>query len=281
MTSHDAVSAARSWSGQSGIGHTGTLDPGAAGVLVLAVGRATRLARYVLEGSKTYRAELRLGVKTTTQDAAGELTATADASAVDRSSLEAAVKRRIGPGYQVPPMVSAIKHRGVPLYRLARRGEEVPRQPRPVTFHRLELIEFRPGREAAALLDVECSAGTYIRTLCAELGDELGVGAHLSFLVRTASGPFRLEDACTLEELASGGLVRWLLPPAAGVAGWPKVVLADTSAHSILHGRPVVVEGGPQGMVQVLGGDGRLLAMAEAISLGDSRRLLPRVVLGS
>lgn len=281
MTSHDAVSAARRWSGQAAIGHTGTLDPGAAGVLVLAVGRATRLARYVLEGAKAYRAEMTLGVKTTTQDAAGEVTATADASLISRELLEAAIGRRSGQGHQVPPMVSAIKRDGVPLYRLARRGEEIPRQPRPVTFHRLDLLEFRPGRQALAMLDVECSAGTYIRTLCADLGDDLGVGAHLSFLVRTASGPFRLEDACTLEELSEGGMSRWLLPPATGVAGWPKVVLGDADARRMLHGRPVTVGGGPQGTVQVVDGDGRLLAMAEAMSLEDARRLLPRVVLGS
>ncbi|HCC32826.1 MAG TPA: tRNA pseudouridine(55) synthase TruB [Clostridiales bacterium] len=281
MTSHDAVSAARRWSGQATIGHTGTLDPGAAGVLVLAVGRATRLARYILEGTKAYRAEMTLGVKTATQDAAGEVTATADATPIGRELLEAAIRLRVGQGYQVPPMVSAIKRDGVPLYRLARRGEEVVRAPRPITFYRIDLLEFRPGRQAVAMLDVECSAGTYIRTLCADLGDDLGVGAHLSFLVRTASGPFRLEDACTLEELSEEGMSRWLLPPAAGVTGWPKVVLGDADARRMLHGRAVTVDGGPHGTVQVIDGDGRLLAMAEARSLGDGRRLWPRVVLGS
>jgi len=250
-------------------------------VLVLAVGRATRLARYILEGTKAYRAEMTLGVKTATQDAAGEVTATADATPIGRELLEAAIRLRVGQGYQVPPMVSAIKRDGVPLYRLARRGEEVVRAPRPITFYRIDLLEFRPGRQAVAMLDVECSAGTYIRTLCADLGDDLGVGAHLSFLVRTASGPFRLEDACTLEELSEEGMSRWLLPPAAGVTGWPKVVLGDADARRMLHGRAVTVDGGPHGTVQVIDGDGRLLAMAEARSLGDGRRLWPRVVLGS
>ncbi len=250
-------------------------------MLVLAVGRATRLSRYVLEGSKTYRAEMTLGKTTTTQDADGEVVATADASSISRPLVEGALKRRLGPGYQLPPMVSAIKRDGVPLYRLARRGEEVARAPRPLTFHRLDLLEFRPGRQAVAMLDVECSAGTYVRTLCADLGDDLGVGAHLSFLVRTASGPFRLEDACTLEELTEQGLSRRLLPPAAGVAAWPRVILEDDEARRILQGRPVTVGAGPGGTVQVAARDGRLLAMAEAVSLGERRRLLPRVVLGS
>lgn len=249
--------------------------------MVLAYGRATRLARYVLEGRKAYRAEMTLGVKTATEDAAGEVIATVDASSVSHELLEGAIRRRVGQGFQVPPMVSAIKCDGVPLYRLARRGEEVVRPPRPATFYRLDLLWFRPGRRGVAMLDVECSAGTYLRTLCADLGADLGVGAHLSFLVRTASGPFRLEEACTLEELSEGGLSRWLLPPAAGVAGRPRVVLGDADARRMLHGHPVTVEHGPLGSVQVIAGDGRLLAMAEAISLGDRRRLLPRVVLGS
>lgn len=278
MTSHDVVAQCRRLLNQSRIGHTGTLDPGAAGVLVVACGRATRLARYLLESVKAYRAEVRLGVATDTQDASGTVIGRGDTSGVTAEELAHILARRRGPGTQVPPMVSAVKQQGVPLHRLARRGEEVARKPRPVVFHRLELLEYRrEGDRAVARLDVECSAGTYVRALCADVGDDLGVGGHLAFLVRTASGPFTLDDSVTLEELAAGPEL-WLIDPGEGVRHFPAVEVEGRDRDRVLHGNPVPALAGPTGTVRVMAG-GRLLAMAEAIDDGPGRRLLPRVVV--
>lgn len=240
MTSHDVVDWVRHRTGVRKAGHTGTLDPGAAGVLPVCLGKATRITEYLLEDRKRYRGESVLGTATTTGDAAGEVVARADASAVTPSKLMAAMDRFRGTIEQVPPMASALKYRGQPLYRMARQGVEVPRAARQVTIFALKLLAFSPGREARALLEVECSKGTYIRALFRDLGEVLGCGAHLGFLLRTGAGPFTVDDAWTLEEIeraASAGELDGIIKPTlSAVPGLERVVLSPDEARRVADG---------------------------------------------
>jgi tRNA pseudouridine55 synthase len=248
------------------VGHTGTLDPGASGVLVVCLGRATRLSEFLMDVDKEYRVELRLGVRTTTGDAYGEVlpppepatprplgTAGSrygprDHSARDwtgrRAAVEAVLRRFIGRILQVPPMVSAIHHEGARLYELARRGEVVDLQPRPIVVHRIDIVTH--DREwTRLLLHVVCGKGTYIRKLCADIGDALGYGGYAHFMVRTRTGTFGVEDARTIEELdalaAQGALEGALISMDDAVAHLPAVDLSDQSVSDVLHGHAVPV----------------------------------------
>jgi tRNA pseudouridine55 synthase len=208
MTSHDVVARVRRLAGQRRVGHGGTLDPPATGVLVLALGRATRLLPFLPTEPKRYLAEVAFGAETDTLDATGTVTATADAAGVDEIALRGALAGFVGPQLQVPPMVSAIKVGGERLYAKARRGEQVDRVPRPIVISQLELVGFTAGERPRATLEVVCSGGTYVRSLAADLGRALGTLAHLATLRRTAVGRFTEHDAHTLaelEELAGGG----------------------------------------------------------------------------
>ena len=246
MTSHDVVDVVRRTVGQRRVGHTGTLDPGAAGVLVCCLGRATRLSEFLMEADKEYRVELRLGTRTSTGDAYGEVLPACETPgvrrALTRAALEGVLKRFTGEILQVPPMVSAIHHEGTRLYQLARRGETVDLQPRSVTVHRIEILRF-DREQAAALLEVACGKGTYIRKLCADVGDALGVGGYAHFMVRTRAGGFEIRDAMTLEELAaaaaSGGLGDAVVPMDRAVAHLPAVDLSDRSVAEVMNGHPV------------------------------------------
>ena len=246
MTSHDVVDVVRRTVGQRRVGHTGTLDPGAAGVLVCCLGRATRLSEFLMEADKEYRVELRLGTRTSTGDAYGEVLPACETPgvrrAVTRAALEGVLKRFTGEILQVPPMVSAIHHEGTRLYQLARRGEMVDLQPRSVTVHRIEILRF-DREQAAALLEVACGKGTYIRKLCADVGDALGVGGYAHFMVRTRAGGFEIRDAMTLEELAAaaaaGGLEDAVVPMDQAVAHLPAVDLSDRSVAEVMNGHPV------------------------------------------
>lgn len=197
-TSHDVVARVRRILGERRIGHAGTLDPAAVGVLPLAVGDATRTIEYLAEASKTYLAEITLGVTTDSYDGDGRVTATADASVVTRAQVEAALPAFRGEIEQVPPMYSAIQIGGRRLHELARAGQEIERPARPITIYRLDLVDWSPP---AFSLVVDCSKGTYVRSLAHDLGERLGVGAHLSNLVRLRTGPFTLCDAVTLDTL--------------------------------------------------------------------------------
>jgi tRNA pseudouridine55 synthase len=246
MTSHDVVDVVRRATGIRRVGHTGTLDPGAAGVLVCCVGRATRLSEFLMEADKEYRVELRLGVRTSTGDGYGDVLPGPDPQglrrAVTRSSLEAVIKRFTGEILQVPPMVSAIHHEGVRLYELARRGEVVELQPRPVTVHRLQILRF-DREQGTVLLDVVCGKGTYIRKLCADIGDALGVGGYAQFMVRTRAGQFEIRDAMTLEELAAAAAESRLrdavISMDGAVAHLPVVDLPERSVVDVMNGHPV------------------------------------------
>src|SRR6266571_5188202 len=225
MTSHDVVARVRRLTGQRRVGHGGTLDPPATGVLVVALGRATRLLPYLPMEPKRYRAAVAFGAETDTLDAAGTVVATADATAVDRRAVERALARFVGPGEQVPPMVSAVKAGG---------GETVERAPRPITVYALDLVDFVPGDRPLATVDVACSGGTYVRALAADLGRAVGSLAHLAALRRTAVGRFTEEAAHPLAELetlaGAGELGSVLLDPAAAMA--PVEVRALSAAEA-------------------------------------------------
>jgi tRNA pseudouridine55 synthase len=278
ITSHDVVARVRRLAGQRRVGHGGTLDPPATGVLVLALGRATRLLPFLPTEPKRYLAEVAFGAETDTLDATGTVTATADAAEVDEAALRTALAGFVGPQLQVPPMVSAIKVGGERLYAKARRGEEVDRAPRPIVIRELELLGFTGGERPRATLEVACSGGTYVRSLAADLGRALGTLAHLATLRRTAVGRFTEADAHTLgelEELAGGEqLAGALLDPAAAMASTPTRALDPGEAAALANGRALDPTGRP-GPVAAVGPDGRLVAVVE----DRDGRARPRVVL--
>jgi len=199
LTSHDVVARVRRITRVQKVGHAGTLDPAATGVLVVLVGKATRLAQFFVELEKCYRGRVVLGVTTDTQDSVGKVESTADPSGVTRLQIEEAFAAFEGRTEQIPPMVSALKRDGTPLYVLARRGEVVERAPRPITITDLKILSVEmPEVE----FEMTCSRGTYVRTVAADIGERLGCGAHLGRLVRTAVGPFHVDDATSLDDLA-------------------------------------------------------------------------------
>ncbi len=240
MTSHDVVARVRRVSGQRRIGHAGTLDPMATGVLVLALGAATRLIAYVQEETrKTYLAHVQLGAITSSDDADGEILATSAVPPLTSAQLDLALDAFRGEIQQVPPMVSALHHEGQRLYDLARRGIEVDRPARPVIVYDLALLEYQ---EPTVELTVTCGTGTYIRAIARDLGAALGCGAHLAALRRTAVGTFTVGDAVPLAELMDGGttaVLRHLLPPETAVADWLRVELDAAAVARIRNGLPV------------------------------------------
>jgi tRNA pseudouridine55 synthase len=267
-TSHDVVDAARRWLGTRRVGHLGTLDPLATGVLPLAVREATKLAPFLVAGGKVYRARLHLGRETDTLDAEGRVLREHEGPLPDEASVRAACAAFVGETLQIPPMFSAVKQGGVPLHRLARRGEEVERAPRRVTLERIELRRFEPPELE---LEVVCSAGTYVRTLAADIGARLGCGAHLAGLRRTRSGPFEIGAAATTDELearaAAGTLEALLVAEAAGL-GLPTLQLGPEEALRVSHGGPIPSPRAPDRLqagerLAALAPDGKLLAVLE------------------
>ena len=237
-TSFQVVSLVRRLSGVRRVGHAGTLDPSATGVLVVCLGQATRLVEYMMEATKVYRAEVHLGITTDTLDATGTPVSQADPSNIDRRQVEEALTAFVGEIDQVPPMFSALKYNGEPLYRYARAQRQVERQARRVTIHRLQLLAFRPP---LATIEVECGKGTYIRALAHDLGQQLGCGAHLAALARLRVGPFTLDDACSLPQLeAAFQEGRWqslLHPPDAALPSLPAVTLSEPQERAVRFGQ--------------------------------------------
>jgi len=279
-TSHDVVARARKLLNTSRVGHSGTLDPDATGVLLLGVGRATRLLRFTSEHTKSYVCEIVLGTETNTLDAAGEVTATHDMSGVADDDVLAAAAALTGDLLQVPPMVSAVKIDGKRLHELAREGIEVERAPRPVTVSRFDVtpVDGQPGVWRA---EVDCSSGTYVRVLAADLGHALGGGAHLRELRRTAIGPFTVADAVALDDLG----LEAVRPPLALVADRAAAQVDDAVALDVAHGKvlPVEIIGPPLAdgaelptWWPVLAPDGSLLAIYEPHRGGTAK---PAVVL--
>ena len=198
MTSHDVVAKLRRVYHTKKVGHTGTLDPDAIGVLPICVGQATRLVEYFTEKDKTYKVIMKFGNETTTQDSSGEVTITTELPTLSKAEFCAVTEQFIGEIQQVPPMYSAIKKDGQPLYKLAREGVEVKIEPRPVTIHGIKVLMYN---KESAMLEVHCGKGTYIRTLCQDLARACGSSAHMTYLMRLSSGDFNISDAVPLARL--------------------------------------------------------------------------------
>jgi tRNA pseudouridine55 synthase len=260
ITSHDVVDQVRKRLRPRKVGHAGTLDPDATGVLVLGLGRATRFLDYAQAEPKRYVAVASFGTVTTTQDASGDVVERRPPE-FDRADLEEALQRFRGSIDQVPPMVSAVKVKGERLYARARRGESVERPARRVVIHELELRSFVPGVHSEATLEIECSAGTYIRTLVHDLGRDLGCGAHLVVLRRVAAGGFTEDDAVPLDRV-SNDRIRPLLDV---VTRLPRLELSDPEAALVRDGRPLANTGplAPGEITAVVRGD-RLLGVYRA-----------------
>ncbi|MGH7261555.1 MAG: tRNA pseudouridine(55) synthase TruB [Nitrospiraceae bacterium] len=239
-TSHDIVAKVRGLLKGPKVGHAGTLDPAATGVLPVLVGRGTRIAEYLLDWDKEYRAVLRLGQTTDTQDATGTVLATRSLDGLTGGQIRSAIARFQGRITQVPPMYSAVKVDGVPLYKSARAGKTVEREPRTVEIYELEVLAIAG---ADVTLRVRCSKGTYVRTLCADVGDALGVGGHLRSLQRTRVGPLAVEQALTLEEIGArvvaGRLAEDLLTLDGALATVPAIVVDERTAERVRHGAAI------------------------------------------
>jgi len=279
-TSHDVVDAARGWLGIRRIGHLGTLDPQATGVLPLAVRGATKLATFFQESGKAYEGTVRLGVSTDTLDGEGEVVSRYDGPLPDEAAVRAAMQPFVGEIEQIPPMYSAVKRDGVPLHRLARQGEEVPREPKKVVIRRLELLGFEPPDVRIA---VECGPGTYVRTLAHDLGQALGCGAYLAALRRTRSDPFDASQAldfATCEAAAKEHRLEALLVPPEEALGLPVERLARRAVDALAHGEHIAAgkleRSAPGTRVSAVDEEGVFVAVLE---LRADRRLWPLRVL--
>jgi tRNA pseudouridine55 synthase len=278
-TSHDVVERVRRVLGVARAGHTGTLDPFATGVLPVCLGKATRLARFLAESDKSYRATVRLGFATTTDDLTGEPLGPRGEAAVAEESVRRACRALTGELRQVPPAFSAKRVEGQRLYDLARRGVAVERPAVPVTVHTLDVVAVEGDRVE---LEVRCSAGTYVRALARDLGEALGTGAHLAALRRTEAGGFTLQDAVTWGDLDAGGTADRLVPLARALPQLPAVVVTEEGAAAVRHGRGLerrlVAEGFPEtpaARVRVLDTGGHLLALAVPRGFGPTVPGLP------
>lgn len=238
-TSFQMVALVRRLSGVRKVGHSGTLDPDATGVLPILIGRATKLARFLTESKKTYRAQIEFGVTTDTYDSSGAVIQTTDTSSITIDKVESALEGFLGDIEQIPPMYSAIKHQGKPLYHLARAGIEVPRKPRNVTIFKLDIIKWE---NPVLTIEVECSKGTYIRSIAHDLGHIMGCGAHLAGLIRTQSGPFHVNESVSVDQLEECSRERqWemLMHPLDSVlTHLDAVVVSAEDEESISCGRP-------------------------------------------
>jgi tRNA pseudouridine55 synthase len=272
ITSQAAVSRAKRALGAAKVGHTGTLDPLATGLLPLTLGEATKFSHTLLDADKAYRATVRLGMTTTTGDLEGEVLTTASV-AVDRPRVEAALRGFAGEIVQIPPMYSALKHAGKPLYEYARAGTDVPREPRRVIIRSLALESFE---SPDLCIDVVCSKGTYIRVLGEDIGKVLGCGATLAALRRTKVGDFAVDAAITLDELEAmqpAERLARLMPADALLASLPSLELEAADVLRIVQGQPVRCPVGLTGLVRVYGAGQAFLGVAEASCEGA---LLPR-----
>lgn len=279
MTSHDVVARVRRILGQKKVGHTGTLDPFATGVLPVALGEGTKAIPFLDESRKEYHAVMRLGEETDTQDLTGQVISRGDWRQLTPDGIDAVARLFVGPISQVPPMFSALKRDGIPLYKLARQGAEVERQPRNIEI--FSLILQRTELPDIAF-SVVCSRGTYVRTLAADMGGRLGCGAHLRELRRIRSGPFAIENAVTLEQLAdaaaSDTIQALVVSPLAALSPLPELLLTERGVAKV--GNGIVPDAGDiesGGCMALSGGrvrlsrSGRLVAVAEAAVVNDGR----------
>ena len=278
MSSNDAVQRVKRIYSARKVGHTGSLDPLATGVLPLCLGEATKFSQYLLTSDKTYVATLCLGVSTDSGDADGEVLEERALEDVSRERIESALDEFRGDIEQVPSMFSAVKHQGQPLYKLARQGIEIEREARPVTVYRNEIVDYAGDR---LTLEIHCSKGTYVRTIAHDLGEQLGCGAHVMALRRTTAGPYQEGDLVTLDEMNRMAeldrLDELLQPVATAVGQWPTVELAAAPAFYLKQGQPVLVPHAPtEGWVRLYeleNDDGRFIGVGEILTDG---RVAPR-----
>ena len=271
MTSNGALQRAKRLFTAAKAGHTGALDPLATGVLPLCFGEATKFSQFLLDADKGYLSTIVLGIATDTADADGQVIARKEATAVDADAVLHAMATLTGAIEQVPPMYSALKVDGQPLYKRARAGEEVERSARPVRIHHFELLDYTPGEAAEISAAVLCSKGTYIRALAEDLGTALNLPAHVKTLRRTQAGPFELTNAVTLAQLEAAvdagsedSLDALLLPVDASLTHLPSVLLSEAATFYIRKGQTVVVPNGPQsGMVRIVDTEGEFLGVGK------------------
>ena len=284
MSSNAALQYAKRLFGAAKAGHTGSLDPLATGVLPLCFGEATKFSQFLLDADKGYESTFVLGVGTDTADADGAVIAQASAVHLTEDVVTQAMATLTGAIEQVPPMYSALKVDGQPLYKRARAGEQVERTARPVEIYCFELLSFEPGEQVRLGVKVRCSKGTYIRTLAEDLGAALGVPAHVATLRRCQSGPFALDDCVTPEQLtavkASGtetDLDALLQPIESGIQHLPRLSLSEAATFYIRQGQPVLVPNGPQsGMVRIADAGGLFLGVGD---MRDDGKLAPKRLL--
>jgi len=269
MTSHDVVQAVRNGTNLRRAGHTGTLDPRASGVLVILVGPAVRLSEYVSASDKRYQAIIRMGGKTDTFDADGTFTQdTNETIDVTEQQFEDVLKTFVGEIEQTPPPYSAVKVQGRKAYEMARKGEDVKLEPRKITVHHLEVLEWAPPE---VVIDVHCSSGTYVRSLANDLGEKLGCGAYLVGLRRTKSGRFSLRDAVPLRKLqeafTAGNWYQYLIPAAEALGDWPSIELSPDDVEGVRHGHRVTAEPDTKvgSRVRGVSTQGELVALMECV----------------
>ena len=272
MSSNAALQTVKRLFNANKAGHTGNLDPLATGLLPICFGEATKISSYLLDSDKRYIGTCKLGVRTRTADSEGEVLETRSVGNLTEQQVKQVLQGFIGQIEQIPPMHSAVKINGTPLYKLAREGREIERKSRRVSIYQLEMLRLE-GDELD--IDVHCSKGTYVRTLAEEIGEALACGAHLSALRRTASGPFELEQAVTMPELAHlaedgfESLDRLLLPPEEALSDWPMVCLSHNSAYYLQQGQAVQVPKAPSsGWVRLRRDDGQFLGIGQILEDG-------------
>ncbi|NLW44694.1 MAG: tRNA pseudouridine(55) synthase TruB [Syntrophomonadaceae bacterium] len=282
ITSYDVIRRLKPFLPPTRIGHLGTLDPIATGVLPIAVGYATRLIGYIRDNTKEYLAEMVLGGISDTQDKTGRIT-TVTREPVSETAIAKALKGMVGEIEQIPPMYSAVRHRGRRLYELAREGMTVHAKPRTVTVYYIELLEIvqENGRQMVRL-KIGCSSGTYVRTICHDVGQTLGCGAYLNSLTRLRSGPFRIDEACGLDALIEhpGEISTRLLPPDFPLQDIPVAVLEPQQVWSVANGSPVLWPGAEDNeLYRLYDQSGNLLAIARCRANEKGRVLQPEKVL--
>ncbi|MGH2581615.1 MAG: tRNA pseudouridine(55) synthase TruB [Anaerolineales bacterium] len=264
LTSHDVVQIIRRGTGIRRAGHTGTLDPRASGVLVVLIGPAVRLSEFVSAEDKRYQATIQLGSSTDTYDSEGVSSSPPVAVNVEKEAFTELLKKFIGEIEQKPPPYSAVKVQGQRAYDMARRGEEVDLEPRIIHVHSLELLEWALPE---VVIDVHCSSGTYVRSLAHDIGEELGVGAHLVGLRRTRSGRFTLRDAVSLRRLREafehGTWAQHLIPAAEALADWPAIELDEATLEKVRNGHRIPAKEGDQGLARAVSEQGDLVAIME------------------
>jgi len=276
-SSNQALQRVRHLFNAAKVGHTGNLDPLATGVLPICLGEATKLSQFLLDSDKAYEATVSFGIKTTTGDSEGEIVAEKTAEFLTADQVTAALVSFIGEFDQKPPMHSALKVDGQPLYKLARQGKEVDRKTRRIAVHSIEMISFVPGSVAKSDIRVSCGKGTYIRTLSEDVADALGLPGHMSALRRTATGPFDLSQSIRLETLVGvaekegpNALDQFLIDPEIAVGHLDRVELSNSEAFYLKQGQPVLVRNAPlSGMVRIAEAGGSFLGIG--VILEDGR----------